>query len=452
MAAIATGKFIGRASIAIAKFVKKAVIATAKFIKIITIATGKFIGRASVAIARAVKKITIAVAKGIAIACVATAKLAKKAVISTAKILKTIFLSIGKGAWFAAVSFGKFIKRAWLGIINLLGSTFTSVKNSADKRKENAQKRAEQRKEKAHEAKAKADLRAAVAVTTGQGATYKGPNVVLELFSHIKEKTVDFFTLRKYKKSRTIAGFVALSIVFINLGILLATQFFTADAQPTTSPVEVQKLSATAKPEQTVQLRVGTADPDLWSLLYVSELVPLPREYSDSVTYVVGPTSEQQCDARILEALETMFNDAEAAGLPLYFRSGYRSYDTQEILFETMYQDYLASGMTEDEAFAATKALRNEAGTSEHETGLAVDIVPARTPSASLVAELENEPEIQWLHENCTKYGFILRYPKDKTDITGISYEPWHFRYVGVEDAVKMTENNLTMEEYLGMV
>ena len=101
-------------------------------------------------------------------------------------------------------------------------------------------------------------------------------------------------------------------------------------------------------------------------------------------------------------------------------------------------------------AFAATKQWRNEPGTSEHETGLAVDIVGAADINAALVESLEERDWAVWLREHAPEYGFILRYMKDKTDITGTSFEPWHYRYVGVEDAQKITAQGVCLEEYLG--
>lgn len=90
-------------------------------------------------------------------------------------------------------------------------------------------------------------------------------------------------------------------------------------------------------------------------------------------------------------------------------------------------------------------------GTSEHETGLAADIV-AVGYGGSLDGSLEQTTESKWLYENAADYGFILRYPKDKTDITGTGFEPWHYRYVGVEDAQKIMDAGVCLEEYLGMV
>ena len=106
--------------------------------------------------------------------------------------------------------------------------------------------------------------------------------------------------------------------------------------------------------------------------------------------------------------------------------------------------------MSEEEAFAATKQWRNEPGTSEHETGLAVDIVGAADINAALVESLEERDWAVWLREHAPEYGFILRYMKDKTDITGTSFEPWHYRYVGRAAAAEIHRTGVCLEEYLG--
>ena len=115
-----------------------------------------------------------------------------------------------------------------------------------------------------------------------------------------------------------------------------------------------------------------------------------------------------------------------------------------------MKQSYLNQGMTEEQALAETKKWRNVPGTSEHETGLSADIVGAADLNADLVPGLSERDWAVWLKAHAADYGFILRYPSDKTDITGTSFEPWHYRYVGVEDAKKIMAQGICLEEYLG--
>ena len=137
-------------------------------------------------------------------------------------------------------------------------------------------------------------------------------------------------------------------------------------------------------------------------------------------------------------ALETMFSDAENAGLSLIGVSGYRSYDRQKMIYE---QNLAVKGEEETNLYSA------KPGQSEHQTGLAMDI---STPSifSALTTDFETTPEGMWLKDNAYRYGFILRYPAGKEHITGYAYEPWHFRYVGVPLASYLKNNNLTLEEY----
>lgn len=137
-------------------------------------------------------------------------------------------------------------------------------------------------------------------------------------------------------------------------------------------------------------------------------------------------------------ALENMFNAAERDGLILYGISGYRSYESQQSVYDnsvaTQGQDY-------------TNKYVAIPGTSEHQTGLVMDV--ASEGYFSLDSNFEESDEFKWLSQNMSNYGFILRYPKGKEDITGYNYEPWHLRYVGVGPAKEITDSGLTLEEYL---
>lgn len=142
-------------------------------------------------------------------------------------------------------------------------------------------------------------------------------------------------------------------------------------------------------------------------------------------------------------ALEALFEGAAEAGLTLYATSGYRSYSTQKAIF-----DRKAAERGEQ---AANRSVAKP-GYSEHQTGLAMDIEGETTLGTSLTEAFGESPEGIWVAEHCHEYGFIIRYPKDKTNITGYIYEPWHIRYVGVEAAMEITELGVTFEEYILMV
>ncbi|WP_152656096.1 D-alanyl-D-alanine carboxypeptidase family protein [Oceanobacillus sp. CFH 90083] len=137
-------------------------------------------------------------------------------------------------------------------------------------------------------------------------------------------------------------------------------------------------------------------------------------------------------------ALEELFAAAEEAELEMFAQSGYRSYDRQVDIFT-------ANAAQHGEDHANTYSARP--GESEHQTGLAMDITSAEV-NLTLVTEFGETEEGKWLAENAPKYGFIIRFPEGKEDITGYQYEPWHVRYVGEKTAKYITEQNITLEEY----
>lgn len=139
-------------------------------------------------------------------------------------------------------------------------------------------------------------------------------------------------------------------------------------------------------------------------------------------------------------ALEDLFEAAAQDGITLYATSGYRSYSTQKAIFERKLER-----MDEKQANASVA----KPGYSEHQTGLAMDIEGETTKGTGLTEAFGESPEGIWAAEHCAEYGFIIRYPKGKTNITGYIYEPWHLRYVGKEAAAEITELGVTFEEYI---
>ena len=160
---------------------------------------------------------------------------------------------------------------------------------------------------------------------------------------------------------------------------------------------------------------------------------------------------EKQFDSRAVDSLNRMLEDADGAGYKTHVVSAYRSVSYQQGLFERKTDKYLAEGMTQEQAEQKAGTWVARPGASEHNLGLAVDIVSGDwyTYNNDLTAEFENTELFGWLEENAHKYGFILRYPEGKTEITGIEYEPWHYRYVGTEHATAITEQGICLEEYL---
>ena len=143
------------------------------------------------------------------------------------------------------------------------------------------------------------------------------------------------------------------------------------------------------------------------------------------------------------QALEALFAGAAAEGITLYATSGYRSYSTQKAIFDRK---------AEERGEQAANRSVAKPGYSEHQTGLAMDIEGETTLGTGLTEAFGESPEGIWVAENCHEYGFIIRYPQDKTSITGYIYEPWHIRYVGVEAATEIAALGVTFEEYILMV
>lgn len=156
-----------------------------------------------------------------------------------------------------------------------------------------------------------------------------------------------------------------------------------------------------------------------------------------------------QVDVRIMQDLEDMFADARAAGRDPMICSAFRAWDMQVLLYENKIERVMQEeGLSREEAAVKAGTEVAKPGTSEHQVGLALDIVSSEYQELD-EAQMETEDQ-KWLMENSWKYGFILRYPMDKSEITGIIFEPWHYRYVGKKAAKEITEQNITLEEYVG--
>ena len=181
-----------------------------------------------------------------------------------------------------------------------------------------------------------------------------------------------------------------------------------------------------------------------WNLILVNSEYRIPDNYQNEIK-LTTLSNGKQVDSRIYPELQTMFNDARAAGLQLFVREGYRTRDEQQQLLDEKISAYQSEGYSETEAEKLAKEWVALPGTSEHEIGLAVDINADTSVSAA-------DAVYAWLEDNSYKYGFIKRYPSNKTDITGVSNEPWHYRYVGKKAAKEIYEKGLCLEEYLRQI
>lgn len=183
-----------------------------------------------------------------------------------------------------------------------------------------------------------------------------------------------------------------------------------------------------------------------WNLLLVNPWNKLPEGFSIKRTSFKNGHS---VDERVFSDLEKMLDDAYDKGLSPIICSSFRTMEKQESLFKKKVDKYILQGYSKEDAEVEAAKWVAVPGTSEHQTGLAVDIVAL--DYQILDKNQENTEEQKWLMENSYKYGFILRYPLDKSEITGIEYEPWHYRYVGKEVAKEIYEKGLSLEEYLVM-
>lgn len=213
--------------------------------------------------------------------------------------------------------------------------------------------------------------------------------------------------------------------------------------QGTLAPVHTDYINATPAPTAAAlsadELNAGSG----WMLLLVNSSNAIPDGYAP--TELTELSNGQSVDKRIYPSLQSMFDDARAQGVYPVVSSGYRTAKQQQSEMDDKIQEYIDDGKSEDDARALAATYVAQVGYSEHEAGLAIDIVAKANKS-------DDDTVWAWMKEHCAEYGFILRYPEGKEGVTGMSYEPWHFRYVGVEAAQKIMGAGITLEEYLGQV
>lgn len=184
---------------------------------------------------------------------------------------------------------------------------------------------------------------------------------------------------------------------------------------------------------------------DVWNLVLVNPWTPLSQDHTLSLTQLEG---SQSVDSRCAQPLQEMLDACRAEGLSPVICSSYRTQETQETLYRNQIKELRRQGYSTVQAEELAATMVAVPGTSEHQLGLAVDIVDQNYQI--LESSQENTPVQQWLMEHCWEYGFILRYPNEKSSLTGIIYEPWHYRYVGIQAAKEITQAGICLEEYLG--
>ena len=230
--------------------------------------------------------------------------------------------------------------------------------------------------------------------------------------------------------------------VILLSAILITLVFFTT--MPGRKRAEEKKKAETSVSETTPEVTTTKEkEPEIeadnpWAFYIVSREYPLPEDF---VVYPKKIQGDYEMDYRAANYFLDMKEAAAADGIELVVVSAKRSKEYQQGLFDKEVESFKAKGMSDAEAYEAAREWVALPSESEHNTGLAVDL-------NNLDQSFEDSDVFAWLSEHAHEYGFILRYPKDKEHITGIKYEPWHYRFIGVYHATQIKERGITLEEY----
>lgn len=246
---------------------------------------------------------------------------------------------------------------------------------------------------------------------------------------------------RRNQRYIQIGGIV---VVFLLLLILVVFGISRCTGREPEAEVEdrvTEVYSQTSLEDQEVEV-VPREVP--WYLAIINEGNPLDAGFRPELGQL---TYGHFVDIRILEATQQLLSSAENAGIELRIAASFRDYETQKNLFDYHMGNWVNQGYGFFDSFQKTRQSVAPPGSSEHQAGLAIDLVPFGDAIPS--EEMSLTPEIRWLVENAYSYGFIMRYPYGTTHITGVVYEPWHWRYVGLEAAREITNRGITLEEYL---
>lgn len=270
-----------------------------------------------------------------------------------------------------------------------------------------------------------------------------------------RQKPVEEGTMEEkiIKRIKNLALFIILALV-LNKFISLGPRAKKIDEykKSVTNQIETESEKKTKKLDSSVELdsegrKIVKNPNDYLVLINKDRYLPADYEPEDLVVPNVEFVFREDLPKRYMRkeaglALEKLFQAGLKDGLELYASSGYRPYATQKWIFDDI---------TEKEGLDQAKKLVALPGQSEHQTGLAMDLT-SREIKFKLLESFEETKEGKWIRDNAHKFGFIIRYPKDKEDLTGYAYEPWHIRYVGLEPADEIYKNNLSLEEYLEQI
>ena len=232
--------------------------------------------------------------------------------------------------------------------------------------------------------------------------------------------------MRKYRRRKRRFAGIVISIILLLIAGVFTFMMLPRNGQPTLlDTIEIGRKTASTEHG--------------WNLILVNEDYHIPDNYEVELTEL---SNGKKVDSRIYPYLQSMFDDARANGLALFVREGYRTAEEQQQIMDERVAEYQGEGYSKSEAKKLARDYVAVPDTSEHQLGLSVDINADTTKCSS-------DAVYSWLAENAWRYGFIKRYPADKVDITGISNEPWHYRYVGKEAAQEIQSQGICLEEYI---
>jgi len=259
--------------------------------------------------------------------------------------------------------------------------------------------------------------------------------------------------IKRYKNKRRVIILRGIKYLLIISALLLALAFvmtnfiFKGDDEEEAVTETTTEIIVIDEPE--VEEEDENID-NKWAMFLVNSNNPLPMDYDSRIetTMIFESWREYYLDSRAAVYFDDMLKAAKEDGIDLLVVSAYRTIEYQQQNFDNSVQDRIDNrGMTYDEAYADTLAEVALPGESEHNAGLALDIMSEEYTSMDDDG-FENTEAFRWLDENAHKFGFILRYPKGKQEITGIIYEPWHYRFVGLYYANEIKQSGLCLEEY----
>ncbi len=270
--------------------------------------------------------------------------------------------------------------------------------------------------------------------------------------------------IRRYMRRLNLGGFLLKKILITGAATLWlagcaspsqnnSDEQAATESTATTTETSTSEELSTEEKEQRALLESLPAEATLsdWNLLLVNKEEKMPEGSEVALTEI---QPEHYVHEDIVAPIEEWLQAGEEAGHHIYFGSGYRSIEHQEFNYDWNVENYMSQGMNEEEAQLKTEEYIAPPGSSEHHTGLAVDLLDEEwvANGGGYSEAFDERPSQHFLEDTMQDYGFILRYPQGKEEVTGYGYEPWHFRYVGEENARFIVEHELTLEEYLELI